>query len=196
MIGKLFGRKKKKKLEIDPSKTLVLFVCTANLSRSPMAEAMFRKLTRDRPHIVTMSGGTKTGEGFHPTPEALTVLQMNRFDTNGLRTKPVTKEMLERANYVFTMSEVHLRAVQQLYPEGKAKFHMLTDVSSDPHERHKEVPDPHERPMYVFIEVYRLLRLLLPQALRFIEEGPSEEWTYWHSFFLENQESGMGRSPT
>lgn len=166
--------------EIDPAKTVVLFVCTANLGRSPMAEAMFRALLGHEARWHVLSAGTKSANGFAPTPEALTVLHCHGCDTTRLRTRRLETWMLERADYIFVMGEVHEKSVLRMLPEAREKCFRLRDFEDREADRAGDVPDPHEKPLDAYLEVHSVLQRLLPRALAFIEEGPSDAWRSWH----------------
>lgn len=148
-----------------------------------MAEAMMRKLMADKPNYVVLSAGTKSAPGFDPTPETLTVLQYHHYDTSGLKTKPLTTALIKRADYIFVMSEVHHHAVLKMVPTAAEKCLLLRDLEDREADRGEDVPDPHERPLDEFIVVFKMLERLLPKAVRFIEDGPTDEWLDWYDFY-------------
>lgn len=179
-------------VKVPDDHTYVVFVCTANLSRSPMAESMMRREIEGHDGYVIDSAGTKSTPGFAPTPEALTVLQMQGYDTEGLKTARATKEMLARADYVFVMADGHLRSLSGKFPDAADKIFMLSDLSEDPTKRGMDIPDPHEQPLTVYLEVYELLLDLIPRVATFIEDGPSEEWQEWYDFYRAGDQA-LGR---
>lgn len=198
MFEWLTGSKGKKKpveeveIEVPEGKTFVLFVCTANLSRSPMAEAMFRHELQEWDEIFVGSCGTKSVPGFKPTPEALTVLQTHGYSTEGLVTHRVTPAVIERANFVFVMGDVHSKTIQQKYPAAAEKTYLITDFSADEHDRGLDVLDPHEKPLDAYLEVYELLRKLIPRVADFVVDGPEPEWQAWYDFYRRSS-SALGR---
>ena len=60
---------------------------------------------------------------------------------------------------------------------------MLTDFSDDESERGADIPDPHERPLTVYLEVFEMLERLIPQLFAHIHEGPTDEWQHWYDFY-------------
>lgn len=179
-------------IPVPEGKTLVLFVCTANLSRSPMAEAMFRHEVQEWEEIVVASCGTKSVPGFCPTPEALTVLQTHGYSTEGLVTHRITAEVVDRANFIFVMGDVHLKTIQQKYPRAADRTFLITDFSEDEHDRGLDVLDPHEKPLDAYLEVYHLLVRLIPRVADFVIDGPTPEWERWHEFYRCSS-SALGR---
>ena len=95
----------------------ILFVCTGNTCRSPMAEAITRSLI-DKGLLVDGSGffvasaGVATAGGSPPTPEALVALAALGIEHTGTST-PLTGEMVRNADIVFGMTQGHVRAARE-----------------------------------------------------------------------------------
>jgi protein-tyrosine-phosphatase len=85
----------------------VLFVCTGNICRSPFAEAVARSVG----HVEVESAGLAAYEGSGPTDDALAVARELGYDLSAHRARPVTKEMLERADLVVGMTADHVSAL-------------------------------------------------------------------------------------
>ena len=190
--GKKKGEDEDSEWAIPEGKTFVLFVCTANLSRSPMAEVMLRRELEDWDEIVVGSCGTKSVPGFKPTPETLTVLQTHGYPTAGLVTHRITASMVNRANFIFVMGEVHLKALKHCYPKAAGKVYLITDFSEDEHLRGVDVLDPHEKRLDAYLEVYYLMVDLIPRVADFIIDGPSEDWQRWYDFYRRSSQA-LGR---
>ncbi len=178
--------------DVPEGKQLVVFVCTANLSRSPMAEAMCRRELKDFEDYVVASCGTKSVPGFQPTPEALTVLQTHGYSTEDLVTHRISSALMRRADFVFTMGDVHLKSIRQQYPLVASKTYLITDFAVDEHDRGLDVVDPHEKPLNAYLEVYELLRELIPRVADFVVDGPEPEWQRWYDFYRRSDQA-LGR---
>ena len=101
----------------------VLFICTGNICRSPMAEGLLRHATGEK--IEVCSAGLGAGHGQPPSAHAVEVLKKEGIDISDIRSQPVTPELLRRADYVFTMTRDHLDMLLLLYPEMESKARLL-----------------------------------------------------------------------
>jgi protein-tyrosine-phosphatase len=104
----------------------VPFVCTANVSRSPIAEAIFNVLVSDRDMpFETQSAGT-VGLMCEPmAPCARTVLEGVGVYTDGHRARQVNANMLEEADLVSVMTPEHAATLRRRFPESLEKIHTL-----------------------------------------------------------------------
>ena len=123
----------------------VLFVCTANLYRSPLAAAFLREELKDAPggiEWVIDSAGTwtKTGVLIH----SQTIEDAHRFglDVRTHRSKQVTAELLSRYDLVLVMETGHKEALWIEFPDQSKKIHMLSEVVDG---LIYDIPDPFKR---------------------------------------------------
>jgi protein-tyrosine phosphatase len=107
----------------------LLFVCSGNTCRSPMAEAIARKLLADRGAqargIKVSSAGVFAGSGAPATPEAVEVLARRDIDLSGHRSRPLTVEMLQQADVILCMTQDHVQAIASVLPTAAAKAQRL-----------------------------------------------------------------------
>ncbi|MBV8880989.1 MAG: threonylcarbamoyl-AMP synthase [Planctomycetaceae bacterium] len=125
--------------------TTLLFVCTGNTCRSPMAEALARKMLADRLQIKeselaergyrVLSAGTSAGHGGAASEEAEQVVKKYGADLSRHESRPVTVSMIEEADKVWVMTGRHRKTLVEWMPEHAAKIQLL-DPSG------KEVEDP------------------------------------------------------
>ena len=94
----------------------VLFVCTGNICRSPMAEFVFRHRTAGRKEIVCASAGVAAVHGQPATPEGVTALAEWKIDMTRHRSQPVSRKLnsLHELRHVYTILDRGASADQQL----------------------------------------------------------------------------------
>lgn len=106
----------------DPPRPTILFVCTGNTCRSAMAQAIARDLCRDRQSSEIpqfLSAGIAASEGLGAAPEAIRTLAERDIDARNHRTRQLTPDLLARADFVYAMTESHLRAVRAMDPSAR-----------------------------------------------------------------------------
>ncbi len=110
----------------------ILFVCTGNTCRSPMAAAYFAQLCRkaERSDIAVLSAGTFAGNGVPASKNAVKVMIDYNIDLKEHRSKMLTRELLENIDYIFTMTEGHRLQVTSIDPGLEAKTKLLLDFST------------------------------------------------------------------
>ncbi len=120
----------------------VLFVCTANQCRSPMAEALLKALAARRGETdrwQVQSAGTWTEPGRPPTQLAQAVMQRRNIDLSGYRSRPIDAELLAAASVVLVMTRHQQEALQVEFPNARDKVFLLSQLI----DRSFEVEDPY-----------------------------------------------------
>ena len=101
----------------------VLFICTGNVCRSPMAEGLLRHMVGDR--VKVASAGLGAGHGQPPSAHAIEVLGKEGIDIADIRSQPVSAHLLQQADYIFTMTRDHFDMLLLLFPEMASKTRLL-----------------------------------------------------------------------
>jgi protein-tyrosine-phosphatase len=107
----------------------MLFVCTGNTCRSPMAEVIARKAIEERgwSHVRVGSAGVAADAGSLATDTAVKALAEAGLDLSGHRARRVDRALLDWADLVLVMSPSHLKALDQL--GGAEKSVLLGDFA-------------------------------------------------------------------
>lgn len=116
----------------------LLFVCTANICRSPMAEGFARHYGASRSWPVEARSGGIMGLVGHPAdPLAVRVMSEAGVDISAHRSSPVEPEHMDWAHHVLVMEMRHASALRRRFPEHDAKILMLGNFGGL-----VEIPDP------------------------------------------------------
>ena len=120
----------------------VLFVCTANRFRSPIAEVFFRELLRkqkiDKEWQVG-SAGTWTQPGFSAVPSVEWIRKNLGLDVSGHQSKPISQEVVSHYDLILVMEANQKEALTVEFPKESRKIFMLTELTEGPV---YDIPDP------------------------------------------------------
>lgn len=108
----------------------VLFVCTGNTCRSPLAEAMARALAAARGlDIIVSSAGTSASQDAPASDASILVGLERKLDLSTHRARVLTRELVDDASLILGMAAHHVAAARALGGEGKV--FLLTDYASN-----------------------------------------------------------------
>jgi glycine hydroxymethyltransferase len=149
----------------------VLFVCTGNICRSPIAEGLFRRLIANRKDIEVASAGVHAVRGQPPSLYAVQVCEDEGVDISYLRSQPLTNTLVERATHIFAMTGAHLETIHLLFPHGAEKSYLLREFEEPGTTVWRDVPDPIGLGRDVYEVCARTIKNALPSVLDFVEQS-------------------------
>jgi len=148
----------------------ILFICTGNICRSPMAEALFRRAVAGRGDFHTLSAGLGAVDGQPPTAHSVTAMRELGVDISGQRSRALTADLVGQADYIFGMTHSHVDTIGLLYPASAEKTFLLRefDESLEPFE--KDVSDPIGSPYEVYVNCRKQIEQGIESVLKFMEQ--------------------------
>ena len=153
----------------------ILFVCTGNTCRSPMAEGALRALLEGRQidNIEVISAGTASMPGSPATQYAMEAVKTWHADISGHRSRPLSRELLEESDLILAMTPAHYRDIVTICPEAREKTFLLKKFP-DPGDESDGVADPigGSLDMYnqTFLEIGEELGRILPELIQLAEK--------------------------
>ncbi len=119
----------------------ILFVCTANQIRSPIAAEYFKSLIEKQQipgEWLVDSAGTWAFTGAPATPLAVQIGHENGISLENHKSKSISLQLLQKYDLILVMEHRHKEALDVEFPETRNKVQMLTFFTPNNH----DIPDP------------------------------------------------------
>ncbi len=120
----------------------ILFMCTANRYRSPIAAACFRRELQLRglqDAWQVLSAGTWAIDGMPAASEAIRQASRMGLDIGGHTSQAITPELMKSANLIIAMEQGHKEALQAEFPHEAHKVYLLSEATTG---KSYDIPDP------------------------------------------------------
>lgn len=148
-------------------KTLI-FVCTGNTCRSPMAEGLLKALLGPDCNWEISSAGICAANGFPASPNAVAAMKEKGVNISGHRSRHLSAAMIESADLLVTMTRGHRDAILAIAPESAGKVFLLKSFGI------AQCPADIYDPVGEALDVYRRVRdeidAALPDLILYIRE--------------------------
>jgi protein-tyrosine-phosphatase len=155
----------------QPGRVSLLFVCTGNICRSPLAEAFLKDYASKQGQpgrISVSSAGTHAWDGNPATAEASLAGARYGLDLSQHRAREVRRSIIEENDFILAMTIRQHEWLLRAFPESKNKLYLallfprrLAGESPEV----ADVPDPMGESVVFYLNVLEMLQPALPAIL-------------------------------
>jgi len=148
----------------------ILFICTGNVCRSPMAEALFQRAAAGRGEFRVFSAGLGAVDGQPPTAHSVAAMRELGIDISQQHSRMLTADLVRQADYIFGMTHSHVDAIALLYPPAAEKTFLLREFDDTLEEFEKDISDPIGGTYEVYENCRDQIEQGLASLLKFMEQ--------------------------
>jgi RpiB/LacA/LacB family sugar-phosphate isomerase len=138
-----------------------------------MAEGIFRQAVQGSGHYRVLSAGLGAMDGQPPSTYAVQAVKELGIDISDQRSRMLTPEMVQQADYIFGMTHSHVDTVTLLYPHAAEKAFLLREFDETLDTFEKDISDPIGGSYEVYLNCRDQIEQGIVSLLRFIEQGES-----------------------
>lgn len=149
----------------------ILFICTGNLCRSPLAEGYLKKLLKEKnlSGVEISSAGLWAIEGNTVEDAAYQVAAENGFDLSNHRSRLLKPEDIKEASIILVMEYLQMREILITYPEAKEKVRLLRSFAPDGTIK-SDIDDPYGLELESYREFFKQITESIEGLFKYLKE--------------------------
>lgn len=150
----------------------IVTVCTANICRSPMAEALLRHALAAQPEPMKswriVSAGVAARSGDRVSENSVTALKKVGLDIKSHTSQPLTRQLLDDAVVVLCMTESHRAMINLSFNPPPKNVYLFREFM--PRAANKEIGDPYGGPLVEYEACRDEMVEAIPSLMEFFKE--------------------------
>jgi len=147
----------------------ILFVCTGNICRSPMAEGIMKKklkLMKIR-DIAVSSAGISVFNSSKASEKAVEISKQGEVDISEHKARAIDEDIVERADMILVMDSIQKEELLTNFPKSSNKIYFLGSFLNE-NEEEREILDPYGLSIYNYRLCFGELNMAIEGLLDFI----------------------------
>ncbi|HUJ11937.1 MAG TPA: ribose 5-phosphate isomerase B [Verrucomicrobiae bacterium] len=148
----------------------ILFICTGNVCRSPMAAGLLKHMLRGRNDVQAVSAGLGALDGSTATGAAIEVMTELGVDISSHISQSLNSDLVRQADFIFTMTRQQQDTIQALYPAAAEKTFLVREFEDSSPAENNDISDPIGQSIEVYRRTRDQIRDALPSLIVFIDQ--------------------------
>jgi len=155
-----------REIEMSFKEPLILFICTGNICRSPMAEYYAGYIFKERGLPFRTASAGVFASGYPISTNSKMMLKNNNIDSEMHSSMQVNQQLIESSCLILTMENVHKNILYNMYPDSKHKVYTLAEYCG----ADNDISDPFSRDIGVYESTYELIKEYIVKLTDILEE--------------------------
>ena len=151
----------------------LIFVCTGNTCRSPMAEGLLRAMLPKTCDWEIFSAGVCAANGWPASDHAVEALREKGIDISNITSQTLTPNLIEEADLLVTMTQGHRQAILAVAPKSEGKVFLLKSFGIA--ECAADINDPVGGSLELYCRVRDEIEAALPDLILYMMEAKGTE---------------------